>query len=296
MVTPLKKHHGQHGGLLALGLLAAASVVVWSTHPREPAPPAQSDPGEHRADPAAAVVQPALAIRGEPIEAERASVTAQAPRSHATVTGVLALDERRTTRLHAPVHGWLQKTRESSLGRRVRQGETLAVIYSAEVYLATAELVDQVKTFRGQELLDAKRERLLRWGMPRAMLVQIERTQRPQAMLPLVARGPGIVIAEQGARGQLVEPSGFELFTITDPAFGWVYVDVDQADASRVRVGSKVTLKVDGTARRLPATVAYVYRRVEDGMRKIRLDVYSPRAHVEPGARVTATLALTRAD
>ncbi len=292
MVTPLKKHHGQHGGLLALGLLAASSIVVWSTHPREPAPPAQSDPGEHRAGPAAAVVQHAPAIRVEPIEVVTASVTAKAPRTHATVTGVTTFDERRTTRLHAPVHGWLQKTRESSLGRRVRQGETLAVIYSAEVYLATVELVDQVKTFRSQELLDAQRYRLLRWGMPRAMVEQIERTRTPQATLPLVARGPGTVIAEQGARGQLVEPSGFELFTITDPAFAWVYVDVDQDDASRVRVGSKVTMKVDGIARRLPATVAYVYRRVEDGTRKVRLDVYSPRAHVKAGARVTATLAL----
>lgn len=42
-VTPLQKHHGQHGGLIALGLLVAASAVVWATHPREPDPTLAAD-------------------------------------------------------------------------------------------------------------------------------------------------------------------------------------------------------------------------------------------------------------
>src|SRR5574338_513105 len=99
MVTPLKKHHGQHGGLLALGLLAASSVVVWTTHPRDPAPAAQSDPGEPRPGPAAAVVQRAQAIRVEPIEVATVA-TAKPPRSHVSAPGVATFDERRTTRLH----------------------------------------------------------------------------------------------------------------------------------------------------------------------------------------------------
>lgn len=292
MVTPLKKHHGQHGGLLALGLLAASSVVVWSTHPREPSPAAQSDPGEQRPGPAAAVVEHAPAVRVEPIATEAVAVTVKPPRSHVTATGVAMFDERRTTRLRAPVHGWLQKTRESSLGRHVRQGETLAVIYSAEVYLATVELVDQARTFRGQEPLDAQRYRLLRWGMPRDMIEKIERTLTPQATLPLVARMPGVVVSEQGARGQLVEPSGYELFTIVDPAFTLVYVGLDPSDAERVRIDSKVPVKVAGVGRRLTATVGYVFRRVDDGKRLVRLDIYSPRVRVEPGTEVTATLAL----
>lgn len=309
-VSPLHKHHGQHGGLLALGVLASATAVVWATSPREPAHPhaatTTSDlgPAAQRAAPPKAAVAavahdpertPPAQLERDP--AIRTAVVGErdfAPRI--TASGFASYDEQRTTHLGAPVAGWMQKTRASSLGRNVKQGETLAVIYSPEVYLASIDLIKEVANFHSQEDLNRVRYQLLRWGMPRAMLDRIEQTQKPTGILPLVVRYPGVVVAEQGERGQLVEPyGGREYFTVTPGAFAWAFVDVAEADASRVKVGTKAQLTIQGVRKPLLTPVSYVWRRGEDGMRKVRFDIYNPGMRpITPNAWVKAELTLER--
>ena len=285
-VSPLHKHHGQHGGLIALGLLVVSIVVVWSTHSQRsapaPAPPIVAPP----AGASVAEVSPPL----EPVAT--AVVGERSFRGPVIATGFATYDEHRTARIAVPVHGWLQKVRASSTGRRVRPGETLAVIYSPEVFLASADLIAQVREFESQEPLDRARARLLRWGMQRHILERIERTQKPEAGLPLVARVGGTVVTEQGEPGQFVEPSGSEYFTITDPANVWVYVELPDADAERARVGTPARLTVEGVARPVTTKVAYVWRRSENGMRTVRFDVHSPRAAIQPSAVVKAEVQL----
>lgn len=295
MVTPLKPHHGQHGGLVALGLLVASSAVVWFSHPREAAHAVGSEPAPA---PAAVAPTPAAAV---PVVVPASAAEPAAPiairelPARVTGTGVVTYDEARTARVSLGVHGWLQKTRAASLGRRVRAGEVLGVVYSAEVYLATADLVKQVREFESQDELNKARFRLLAWGMPRQTLDRIEKTLQPQAALPIVARLPGTIIAEQGPVRGLVDPyAGRELFTITDPSYAYAFVDVGEREASYVRVGAPARIEIEGLAHPLVAKVAYVWRRSEDRMRKVRLDVRAPRVAKLASATVRAELRLER--
>ena len=128
----------------------------------------------------------------------------------------------------------------------------------------------------------------------RATLENIERTMRPQAALPLVARVSGTVVAEQGERQQMIEPRQLELFTVTDPTRYCIYVEVPDADAPRVLVGTTAQLTVEGLPRPITAKVAHVFRRSVDGLRTVRFDVHSPRAQITPEARVSARIPLAR--
>lgn len=309
-VSPLHKHRGHNGGLLALGVLASATAVVWATSPREPVHPhaamttRELAPGAQRKAPA----KPAVAAVAHDPERTPPAQLEQDPairtvivgeRDFApqiTATGVATYDEQRTTHLGAPVAGWMQKARASSLGRNVKQGETLAVIYSPEVYLATVDLIKEVADFHSQDDLNRERYRLLRWGMPRALLDRIEQTQQPTGVLPLVVRYPGVVVAEQGERAQLVDAyGGREYFTVTPAAFAWAFVDVREADAPRVKVGTKAQLTIQGVRKPVATPVAYVWHRGEDGMRKVRFDIYNPGMRpVTPNAWVKAELTLER--
>lgn len=287
MITPLKKHPGGHGGILAILVLATAILVLATTHPR-PAPTTAS---------ATTAVQPAVPLPGAALAADSAGPTKTAvvdDRSPLIATGTTSYDETRTAHVGVPVHGWLKKTRPIALGRTVRSGETLGVIYSLDVLVATAAVVDQVRDFRGQEPLDAERWRLLRWGMLQPMLSHIEATLTPQVALPLVARLPGTVVAEAGSAAQLVAPStGLELFTITDPTYVWVFVDVPDAYAARLAIGTPAKLAIDGVARPVTAKVAYVYRYSDEGMRKVRFELHSAAARIKPDMPVTAEFAGT---
>ena len=278
MVTPLKKHPG-HGGLVAVVLLAAAAVVVITNRPHarhgEQAPPA-------RPAATARMIEPARAT---------AVVADQEFRPRITATGIATYDEMHTWRISAPVNGWLRKTRAKSLGRVVRQGETLGVLYSADVYLATLQLIDQVRTFRNQEDLDARRTQLLRWGMPWPLLQRVEATKRARATLPIVARLGGTIVVEQGKPAELVDADR-DLFTISDPTSVWVIFDLPEQDAAHVRVGMPVTLHIGTTTR--AAQVSYVYRRVEEGMRSVRVDLRTTKP-IAAKTAVTAELQLEKA-
>jgi hypothetical protein len=282
MITPLKKHPGQHAGIIALLVLATTTAVVWTTHPRHAAP---TKPDQPIAQPSPGAV---LTTRAEPTT----KTAVVDDRSPLITTGTTSFDETRTSHVGVPVHGWLKKTRTTSLGRTVRPGETLGVIYSLDVLLTTASVVSQVRDYHGPEALDAERWRLLRWGMLQPTLSRIEKTLTPQAALPLITRVPGTVVAEAGEAAQLVEPSrGLELFTITDPAYVWAFVDVPDAYAARLAVGTPAKLTIDGVARPVTAKVAYVYRHSDEGMRKVRFDLRSTSPRIKPDVAVKAEFA-----
>ena len=288
MITPLKKQPGHHG-LIAVLMLAATTVVVWTARPRTTRLTTAIKPTIQRiTSPGAAMTTP---DRVPAVEQPTKPVVVD-DRSPLIATGFTSYDETRTAHVGVPVAGWMRKTRASSLGRSVRAGETVAIIYSPEVYLTTASVVEQVRDFHGQESLDADRYRLLRWGMQRPTLARIEKTLTPQAALPLVARVPGIVVAEAGAPAQLVEP-GLELFTITDPTYSWVFVDVPDAVAARLAVGTPALVAIEGNERPVTAKVAYVYRYSEDGMRKARFEIHGSRP-VKPGLAVKAEFRLAK--
>ena len=294
MITPLKKHPGQNGGLIAVLLLAATTAVVWTTHPRAsttpPPPKTAIAPDSQRAAPPPGAI---ATITPRPAALVEQPKTVADDRSPVIATGATDYDETRTSHVGVPVSGWLKKTRTTSLGRTVRSGETLGIVYSLDVYLTTASVVEQVRNYRGQAPLDAERWRLLRWGLLQPTLARIEKTLTPQASLPLIARVPGTVVAESGASAQPIDPSmGLELFTVTDPAYVWVFVDVPDASAARLAVGTPAKLTIEGVARPVKAKVAHVYRYSDDGMRKVRFELYSPRPIIKPNLSVTAELQL----
>lgn len=288
-ITPLKKQ-AHHGGLIAVVLLAATVGVVWTSRPRE-------EPWEPTAPPATPVaVAPesapgAVAAITPPPEPSLVQARTVEVRWPLIATGTTYYDETRTSHVGVPVAGWLKKTRAKALGRTVRSGETLGILYSPEVYLTTASVVKQVRTFEGQAPLDAERWKLLRWGMLQPTLTRIEKTLTPQAALPLVARVPGIVVAETASPAQLVDPSmDDDLFTITDPAYVWIYIDVPNAYAAQLTVGTPAKLTIEGLARPVTAKIARVFRYSEDGNRKVKFEVHSPRMIIKPNLPVTAEL------
>ena len=262
MVTPLHKHHGTHGGLLALAVVIASAFIVLTSKPHREAPPPQP------------LVAPAAAA--QPIAEPPTPPPAPAPREVSRAThaeGTLSYEQRRTHHVGVPVYGWLQRT--ATVGRRVRAGETLGTIYSPEVYLTTTEVVAQLRDYRSPEQLDTARVRLLHWGMRREQLAAVQASRRPSAALPLIARVTGTVVAVQGEPKQLVDPNaGLALVTITDPTYAVLYVDIDAAAADRLSLGATGRVKVAG--RTYAAPVGYIAHRAEDGKKTVRFDVHDP--------------------
>ena len=264
MVTPLQKHHGAHGGLIALFVLVTTVIVVITSKPhRDAAPPAPVKPAAAVAEPITEPPPPPPPPAPRPRDVARAN--------HAE--GTLSYEPHRTHHVGVPVYGWLQRTVKE--GRRVRAGETLGVIYSPEVYLTTADVIAQLREYKSPEQLDATRMRLLRWGMRREQLAAIQASGRPSAALPLIARVTGTVVAVQGEPKQIVDPNaGLELVTITDPTYAVFYADLDAATADKLALGMTGRVKVAG--RTYTAPIGYIARRADEGKKTVRFDLHDP--------------------
>jgi hypothetical protein len=284
-ITPLRPHHGRHAGAIAVGVLVGTIVVAWTARGT------RTNEVERGPAPAAIVekpVEPTLASIPLGADVETTVAAERTVTRVVTASGKIAFDEARTHHVRSPVAGLLVKTRPSSLGRIVRAGEVVGVVHSLEVYLATLELLAEHRQFRSQEQLDAKRWRLLRWGMRRDQLAQIERTRKPSATLPLIARVTGKVVAEHGATRQAVEPADDPVWTITDPSYATIYAEVPVEDAARLQVGQRARVTARAT-REITAPIGYISRSVTDGKKTVRVDLHPTR--LAPGTQATIELA-----
>jgi hypothetical protein len=252
-VTPLPPHRGRHAGIVSTGLLIATTVVVWITH--------EGGPSKAPVGPTPAVAAVSHVLESQLASIELGSDVAtvvvaerEIPRVVAA-TGAVTLDASRTNHVRTPVTGLFVKTRPSSLGRTVRVGETVGVVYSFEV-TSRRSSDRELRDFRGQEHVDRARVRLLRWGMRREQLARIEQSMTPSAALPMIARLTGKVVDEaEGGQRQLIDAFD-DLMTITDPTYAAIYVDVPSADADRLRVGQVTRVQL-GTSPAIAAPIGY---------------------------------------
>lgn len=287
MVTPpLKKHPG----LIALSLLAATIAVVWTTRPRQPRSAVERPKPQVSIPTTTTPERPSLKsleLTARPVQI--AVVSERAFPLQVTASGPISFDESRTSHVTAPVVGLMQKTAH---GRTVRAGETVGVIYSLEVYVAALDLIAQTRDFRSQAQLDEARQRLSRWGMRRELVARIEQTLKPQAALPLIAGVSGTVVTEKPLPAPFVEPTGEDLFTITDPSYAWLYVELPADEAELARLGMTARVTIEGIGPPVSAPIGYISRRATEGKRVVRFDLHSAELRMPPTVQAKVDLQL----
>ncbi len=222
--------------------------------------------------------------------------------------GVVALDETKTSHVHAKVKGFIEAIPADFVGKSVKRGAVLAAVYSQAVLAAQLEHLSLLKQPRlvlpdddivsaqdvsWKRVIDASRRRLLLWDVPKAQIDRLEATLEPQRTYPITAPRSGTLVAKQAVLGNYVEP-GVELFTISDLSNLWVLIDVYEADVAHVAIGHHVKLDVAGVADTLHAKVTFVSPTIEESTRtlKVRLDVRNTSGALRPGAFATAEMSL----
>jgi multidrug efflux pump subunit AcrA (membrane-fusion protein) len=126
--------------------------------------------------------------------------------------------------------------------------------------------------------------------MRQDQLTRIEQSKRPSAALPIIARVTGKVVFEQGTEQQLVDPSIGDMFTITDPAYATVYIEVPAADADAFALGDSARVTLTGAKAPRSAPVGYISRSIERGQKTVRVDLHPFTGRMPPVAEATVEL------
>jgi Cu(I)/Ag(I) efflux system membrane fusion protein len=237
-------------------------------------------------------------------------VTEQSFERALRTTGVVALDETRTSHVHTKVRGWVENVSADFIGKKVKAGAPLCTIYSQEVLAAELEYLSILEQTKGrppitgnlaaaeqqasQQLLAAARRRLALWDVPESEIARLETTRTPRRTFTLVAPRSGIVVAKQALPGMFIDPSA-ELYVISDTSQLWVLSDIYERDVPFVKVGDSATLRIEGLgAHELDAKVAFIPPTVDEATRtlRVRFELSNRDSRVRPGAFVTVELKL----
>lgn len=221
-------------------------------------------------------------------------------------TGAVAIDETRLVRVVPKVGGFAERVYVEATGAPVRAGQPLLELYSPEILAAQEELLLARRLDRtvGEgavpgvpasttDLLGAARRRLRLLDVPDAQIAEVLRSGSARRTVTLFAPSGGVVIEKQIVQGQAVA-AGAPLYTMADLSRVWVDVEVREADAAALRVGT--VAEVDLTAapgRAFRGRVEFVYPVLDLTTRAVRARVSVPNLDgaLKPGMFASVRLA-----
>lgn len=237
-----------------------------------------------------------------------ARVQQRAFRRSVRTTGIVALDETRTSHVHSKVRGWIESVTANFVGKAIKAGTPLCTVYSQEVYAAQLEflsVLDRTPTkseatgafadaerSATQQLLAAARRRLSLWDVPEAQVARLEQTRHPERTFTLVAPRSGIVVSKQAIAGIFIDP-GTELYVISDVSHLWMLADVYAADVPWLRLGAPASLRVEGLETEpMQATIGFLPPTIDEATRtlKVRFDLDNKAGRIRPGAFATVEM------
>jgi membrane fusion protein, copper/silver efflux system len=223
-------------------------------------------------------------------------------------TGIVALDETRTSHVHSKVRGWIENVTADFIGRSVKAGSPLCTIYSQEVYGAELEFLSvldqtanppdatgrfaEAERSATQKLLAAARRRLALWDVPAAEIERLERTRQPRRSFALIAPRSGIIVAKQALAGMFIDP-GTELYLISDVSRLWLLADIYAADVPWMRPGAPASLRIEGLeSEPRQATIGFLPPTIEEATRtlKVRFELDNEDGRIRPGAFATVEM------
>lgn len=307
-------------GCLALAGVGAVAGWWWRRRPPAPDMAAAAGPEERQR-----LRLPAASKGKNPIEV--ASVTRTRLAGDIQLVGTVTFHEDHYAQVGPLVGGRVSRL-VAGVGDRVKRGQIIAELESAEVGQARAELVAsrarlaaaQANLRRETDLADrhisSERERELaqaqasteqanvRAAVMRLRAIGLSQSDIEQAehhdlggLVPMRAPIDGTVIERKVTLGQAVERAT-DAFTIADTSVVWVTLDLYEKDLFRVKTGQPVEVATESwPGETFHGKVGFIVPVIDPATRtaKVRLEFDNPNGRLQPGQLVTARI-LARSD
>ena len=152
--------------------------------------------------------------------------------------GKVEPDQRLQQSQSAYVGGRIERLCINAVGDVVSKGQTLAVIYSPELYTAEQELVSALGT--GQSvLIDAATEKLRLLNVPQSQIDDVVKNRKASPYVELKANTSGTVVKKQVEQGDYVR-QGESLLQIANLSRVWAVFQAYESDLPFVRRGQQV--------------------------------------------------------
>ena len=193
-------------------------------------------------DNAAAIVMTEAGIKLA--EVQTSMVSREKPVKEIRLFGKIQADERLTQTQPAHVPGRIENLLVNFTGEEVKQGQTIARIYSPDLITAQKELLEAVKMKDLQpQILEAAREKLHQWKFTDSQIAEIENSGIIKSVFDVNATVSGIVINKRVNVGDYLS-LGTPLFEIADLSHVWALFDAYESDLPWIRKGNNISFSL----------------------------------------------------
>jgi len=183
--------------------------------------------------------------------------------------GAVEVDERLMFAAESRAEGWVEQLSVRAVGDPVRKGQTIAGVYSPELYSAQEELLLAARS-KDAGLIEASRQRLLLLGMYEAQVDAVLASGRAERRVRVVAPSGGVVTELNVREGQKVMP-GMPVARIADLSRVWITVEVPESLASWIKPQGRAEATLSALpGRRFEGRVDYVYPGLDTATRTVR--------------------------
>lgn len=235
--------------------------------------------------------------------------TTRVARTHNGATAVRLLgrvdyDETTLQSVTAWVGGRIERLHVTTTGERVRRGQTVASLYSPEVYSAQQDLIaarrqlerlssaSDLAQSAARASLESARQRLRLLGVPESAITRMEAANAPERRLSIRSPFAGTVIEREAVQGAYVE-TGSVLYRIADLTRLWVQLDAYESDLAQLFVGQTVDLEVDAfPGQRFEGRISFMDPVIDPRRRtaRVRVALSNPERTLRPGMFVQANV------
>ncbi|RAI55248.1 efflux transporter periplasmic adaptor subunit [Roseicella frigidaeris] len=219
-------------------------------------------------------------VRTEPVARRQVVRPVRAP-------GSIQLDERRVSVVALRTEAFVERVEPVTTGDRVRKGQPLMRVFSADVVAAGAQYVAMLNTPSGATSAtpEGARRRLENLGVPPEVLAEIDRNRRIPQSLVWPAPRDGVVLERTAVDGMRAPP-GEALFRLADLSVVWVLAEIPERDVGSVAPGQTVEVRPRGLPdRAFQGRVALIYPQLNASARtaRVRIELPNPDGLLLPG-------------
>lgn len=218
-------------------------------------------------------------------------VTIQSIGSNLLLNGKVKADETQTEVVSTRVPGRLDKLFIKETGIHINQGEVIYEIYSEQLltyeqeYLLAVEQAKALGDKHSQAYLLAAKKKLWLYGMTEEQIKKLSSTKTTNARIQFVAPASGIVTEIMVAEGQYVA-EGAPIYRLENLARLWVEAELYPNEASLIKVGDPLTVRVSGYEDELiPSKVIFLAPEYRQGSQifLLRASIANPNYRFAPG-------------
>ena len=221
-------------------------------------------------------------------DVQTSKVSRKNPVKTVRLYGKIAPNEQSLQSQTAHVGGRIEQLNINFTGESVRAGQTLAVLYSPELFTAQQELLEAIK-MKQPALIQAAREKLRLWKMTNAQIEAIEQSGSVSPLVEIKANVSGIVMTKRVNQGDYVA-SGAVLFDIANLSSVWAMFDTFEVDLPFLNRGDQVHFTLQALpGKTYTGRIAFIDPIINPSTRTARVRVEVPNSHMELKPEMYAT-------